>query len=290
MKGIILAGGTGSRLYPLTKAVNKHLLPVYNKPMIYYPLSILMLADIKEICIIVRQQDLNSFKNLLNDGSHLGIKITYLIQEKAEGIAQAFLIAEDFIGNDEVCLILGDNIFYGHDFAKKIRQSIKSFNGCISVCTQVKNPSEFGIIEFSKDFSSVISIEEKPKIPKSNYAALGLYFFDNTVIEKSKVIKPSSRNELEIIDILKLYSQDNALTCEIFGRGFVWLDTGTHESLFNASSFVQTIEERQGYRVACLEEIAYRRKFITKADLIELSNLESYKLDKKYFMDILDEK
>ncbi|PML10638.1 glucose-1-phosphate thymidylyltransferase [Vibrio breoganii] len=270
MKGIVLAGGSGTRLYPLTRGVSKQLLPLYNKPMIYYPLSVLMLAGIRDVLIITTPEDKDNFKRLLGDGSDFGITLTYEVQAKPEGIAQAFVIAEDFIGDGNCCLILGDNIFYGQRFTEALQNAHCRKTGATIFGYQVKDPERFGVVEFD-DQHKAISIEEKPKRPKSNCAVTGLYFYDNRVVEFAKKIKPSARGELEITDINDLYLQDGSLNVEILGRGFAWLDTGTHESLHEASSFVQTIENVQGLKVACLEEIALRHGWLTREQVLELS-------------------
>lgn len=262
MKGIILAGGTGSRLYPLTKSISKQLLPVYDKPMIYYPISVLMLAGIKEILIISTLKDISSYKDLLGDGSNFGISISYAVQSKPRGIAEAFLIGEDFIGNDSVSLILGDNIFWGSGFSPLLKKAVKKKTGATLFGYQVKDPYRFGVVEFDSS-NSVISIEEKPKLPKSNYAITGLYFYDNNVIEYAKKISPSGRGELEITTLNQIYLREGKISVELLGRGFAWLDTGTHESLLEASNFVETVQNRQGYKVACLEEIAWRNNWIS---------------------------
>lgn len=267
MKGILLAGGSGTRLHPITKAISKHLLPVYDKPMIYYPLSVLMLAGIKEILLISTPQDIDRFRLLFHDGSQLGIKLSYKIQNKPNGIAEAFIIGEEFIGNDSVCLILGDNIFYGQGFTPMLREASMLVNGAIVFAYKVKDPDRFGVIEFDKELRA-ISIEEKPKNPKSNFAVTGLYFYDNKVIEIAKKIEPSFRGELEITSINKEYLRLKELKVKLLGRGFAWLDTGTHDSLIEASQFVQTIEHRQGYKIACLEEIAYNNGWIGKEELL----------------------
>ena len=260
-KGIILAGGSGTRLYPVTKAISKQLLPVYDKPMIYYPLSVLMLAEIRNILVITTPNDITLFQRLLGDGSIFGLNITYEIQNKPKGIADAFIIGEKFIGNSSVCLILGDNIFYGQGFTPILKQASKQKNGATIFGYKVKNPEDFGIVEINKN-NEIVSINEKPKKPKSNLAITGLYFYDNNVIKYAKEIKPSKRGELEITSINKKYLRDNLLKLEILGRGFAWLDTGTNENLLKASHFVETIESRQGYKVACLEEIGLKNNWI----------------------------
>ncbi len=273
MKGIILAGGSGTRLYPLTQEVIKQLLPVYDKPMIYYPLSVLMLAGISEILIISTPEVLPRFKALLGDGSHLGIKLSYKEQPSPDGLAQAFILGEEFIGNDDVCLILGDNIYYGHglpEMLERAKHSVKDAKKSVIFGYYVTDPERYGVAEFDEG-GKVISIEEKPKKAKSNYAVTGLYFYTNDVIEIAKKIKPSHRGELEITDVNKVYLQKDALQVELMGRGFAWLDTGTHESLLEASNFIQTIENRQGLKVACIEEIAYEMGYITKERLLELA-------------------
>ncbi|EMW0954296.1 TPA: glucose-1-phosphate thymidylyltransferase RfbA [Citrobacter freundii] len=266
MKGIILAGGSGTRLYPITKGVSKQLLPVYDKPMIYYPLSVLMLAGIQDIIIITTPEDNDSFKRLLGDGSDFGVNISYAVQPKPEGLAQAFIIAEDFIGDDSVCLVLGDNIFFGQSFSKKLREAAQNKNGATVFGYQVMNPKSFGVVEFDGEYN-VISIEEKPKTPKSNWAVTGLYFYDNDVISIAKDIKPSERGELEITSINQEYLKKGKLKVELLGRGFAWLDTGTHESLIEAGNFVETVQKRQGMMIACLEEIGWRNGWVTSATL-----------------------
>lgn len=269
MKGIVLAGGSGTRLFPITKGVSKQLLPIYDKPMIYYPISVLMLAGIRDILIISTPDDMAGYRRLLGDGSQFGVNFTYEIQPSPEGLAQAFLIGESFIGDDDVCLILGDNIYFGESFSQKLERATDTTHGATVFGYQVTDPERFGVVAFDDDFNA-ISIEEKPEIPKSNYAVTGLYFYDNSVIEMAKQIKPSERGELEITAINQLYLEQDRLKVELLGRGFAWLDTGTHESLMDASNFVHTIEKRQGLKVACLEEIAYHKGWLTKTDLQEL--------------------
>lgn len=270
MKGILLAGGLGTRLHPLTNAISKQALPIYDKPMIYYPLSVLMLADIKDILIISTQRDIKVFKEMFKDGSQLGINISYKVQDYPNGIAECFLLAKDFINDDNVCLILGDNIFYGHDFVKILKNASQNTEGATIFGYYVSNPSDFGVIEFDED-NNVISIEEKPKNPKSNYAIAGLYFYDSDVVEIAQNIKPSSRGELEISDINSEYLKRKKLKVEIMGKGIAWLDTGTTKGLLDASNFVYAIQSREGIYIACLEEIAYKKGYISKEDLLSLS-------------------
>ena len=282
MKGIVLAGGTGSRLYPSTIGISKQLLPIYDKPMIYYPISVLMLAGIKDILIITTPKDSVIFKNLLGSGKQFGVKFSYAVQPKPEGIAQAFIIGENFIGKDSVALILGDNIFYGSGFSHSLKKAAKraeAGEGGTIFGYYVKDPERFGVIEFSPD-GQVISIEEKPEKPKSNFAVTGLYFYDNHAIEYAKSLKPSARGELEITDINKIYLKNNKLHTELLGRGFAWLDTGTHKSLLQAGQFVQTIEENQGIKIACPEEVAYRMGFLDKETVIK--NAENFNQNEYY--------
>jgi glucose-1-phosphate thymidylyltransferase len=270
MRGIIMAGGSGTRLYPLTKSISKQLLPIYDKPMIYYPISVLMLAGIKEILIISTPEDIPRFKQLLGDGSDLGISLCYAIQDKPRGLAEAFIIGEDFIGEEDVCMILGDNIFYGHEFTSHLERVTKELNGATIFGYNVKDPERFGVVEFGLG-GKVISIEEKPKFPKSNYVITGLYFFDKHVVDIAKSVRPSIRGELEITDILNAYLIKDLLKVELLGRGFAWLDTGTHESLIEASQFIEIIEKRQRLKVACLEEISYNKGYISTSKLLQLA-------------------
>jgi len=271
MKGIILAGGLGTRLFPITKAVSKQLLPIYDKPMIYYSLSVLMLAKIKEILIITTAQDVMAYRRLLGDGSHLGINIQFAVQERPEGIAQAFLIAENFIAGQGVCLVLGDNIFWGQGFTQVLKKAQENAEGAVLFGYQVRDPHRFGVVQFDDHFRAV-SIEEKPTNPRSNWAVTGLYFFDSNVVDIAKTVLPSERGELEISSINQVYLAAGRLRVELLGRGFAWLDTGTNETLLEASSFVETIEKRQGYKIACIEEIAWRNSWIGGDQLEELAN------------------
>ncbi len=282
MKGIVLAGGSGTRLYPSTMAASKQLLPIYDKPMIYYPISVLMLAGIKDILIISTPQDLPNFKRMLGDGSQFGVKFSYKEQPSPDGLAQAFILGEEFVGNDNAALILGDNIFYGPNFSgqlKDVCRNIEQNGGATVFGYEVKDPERFGVVEFDKD-NKAISIEEKPKQPKSNFAVTGLYFYDNSVVEKAKNLKPSARGELEITDLNRIYLEENKLNVVKLGRGFSWLDTGTHSSLLRASMYVQTIEENQGIKIACLEEIAYRMGFVDKDTLNQ--SISGYKNNEYY--------
>lgn len=287
-KGIILAGGSGTRLHPLTLGVSKQMLPIYDKPMIFYPLSVLMLAGMREILIISTPEDLPSFRKLLGDGSQYGIELSYVEQPSPDGLAQAFILGEEFIGKDSVCLILGDNIFYGQYFSDNLRAAMAREHGATVFGYHVSDPQRFGVVEFD-NVGKVLSIEEKPKSPKSNYAVTGLYFYDNKIVEMAKKVRPSVRGELEITDINQAYLEQGLLTVQVFGRGFAWLDTGTHESLLEASHFVHTIESRQGLKIACLEEIAFNSGWIDKAMLGE----QAIRLSKtgygKYLEKILNE-
>ncbi len=288
MRGIILAGGSGTRLYPITKGVSKQLLPVYDKPMIYYPLSVLMLAGIQEILIISTPQDLPNFKKLFGNGSEIGLKLSYKEQPNPDGIAQAFIIGEDFIGNDDVCLVLGDNIFYGYGFSGMLQNAIKNvLEGKSTVYGYyVNDPERYGVVEFDKE-GNVISIEEKPEYPTSNFAVVGLYFYTNDVVQIAKNIQPSQRGELEITSINQVYLQQKRLKVELLGRGFAWLDTGTHDSLMQASQFIETIEKRQGLKVACLEEIAYKMGYINAEQLKKLAEPLKKNNYRKYLLNLV---
>ncbi|MEI6752155.1 MAG: glucose-1-phosphate thymidylyltransferase RfbA [Paludibacter sp.] len=270
MKGIVLAGGSGTRLYPVTKSISKQIIPVYDKPMIYYPLSVLMLAGIKEILIISTPQDIHLYENLLGNGDDLGIKLVYAIQPSPDGLAQAFIIGEEFIGDDSVCMVLGDNIFYGFDFSRTLREAAQLEDGAVVFGYYVNDPERYGVAEFDAN-GKVLSLEEKPIHPKSNYAVTGLYFYSNDVIKKSIGLKPSKRGELEITDLNRLYLEEERLSLKMMGRGMAWLDTGTHDSLLEASNFIATIENRQGLKISCLEEIAYRNGYINREQLLKLA-------------------
>lgn len=287
-KGIILAGGSGTRLYPITKGVSKQLLPIYDKPMIYYPLSVLMLAGIREVLIISTPDDIDGFKRLLGDGQELGIDISYAVQPSPDGLAQAFIIGEEFIGDSNVCLVLGDNIFYGQGFTPLLRQAVNRQKGATVFGYQVKDPERFGVVAFDEN-KRAISIEEKPVKPKSNYAVTGLYFYDNDVIEIAKKVKPSERGEVEITTVNQMYMERGDLNVELLGRGFAWLDTGTHESLLEAAQFVETIEKRQGYKVACLEEIALNNGWLTKEKVAEIGQSMSKNAYGQYLMSLTSE-
>ena len=286
MKGIILAGGSGTRLYPLTKAISKPIMPIYDKPMIYYPLSVLMLANIREILIISTPRDLPVFMELLGDGSQLGIKLEYKVQEHPNGLAEAFIIGEEFIEDDNVCLILGDNVFYGAGFSGLVEEAATLKGGAVVFGYPVKDPRAYGVVEFDKS-GKAISLEEKPEKPKSKYAIPGLYFYDNTVVKKSKSIKPSARGELEITTINEEYLKEGKLNVKQLGRGVAWLDTGTHEALLEAANFVQTVQNRQGFYIACIEEIAYTKKWINEIQLKQLANYMLKTEYGKYLMDLL---
>ena len=270
MKGIILAGGSGTRLYPITKSISKQIIPVYDKPMIYYPLSVLMLAGIREILIISTPQDIGLYQDLLGDGSQFGIHLEYAIQPSPDGLAQAFIIGEEFIGDDQVCLILGDNIFYGYNFSQILTEAGTLEDGALVFGYYVNDPERYGVVDFDEK-GQVLSIEEKPIQPRSNYAVTGLYFYSNDVVKKAKSLEPSARGEFEITDLNRLYLEENRLKVQLLGRGFAWLDTGTHDSLLQASNFIATIEQRQGLKVSCLEEIAFKKGYISKEQLLELA-------------------
>ena len=287
MKGIILAGGSGTRLYPITKGVSKQLLPIYDKPMVYYPLSVLMLAGIQDVLIITTSEDQEGFVRMLGDGSEFGIKITYKIQPSPDGLAQAFIIGEDFIGNDNVCLVLGDNIFWGQGFTPILKNAVSRQKGATVFGYQVNDPERFGVVEFDSS-QKAISIEEKPKNPKSNFAVTGLYFYDNDVIEMAKQVKPSHRGELEITTLNQMYMERGDLHVELLGRGFAWLDTGTHESLLEAAMFVETIEKRQGYKIACLEEISWRNGWLTGEQVLKAAKVLSKNSYGKYLINLVE--
>ncbi len=289
MKGIILAGGSGTRLYPITKSISKQIIPVYDKPMIYYPLSVLMLAGIKEILIISTPKDLPLYRELLGDGSQLGIELSYAEQPSPDGLAQAFLIGEKFLGNSPACLILGDNIFYGHGFGRTLVETSKISSGAVVFGYYVTDPERYGVAEFDEK-GNVLSLEEKPLQPKSNYAVTGLYFYDNTVVEKAKSLKPSPRGELEITDLNKLYLNEGSLHVKLMGRGMAWLDTGTQESLLQASNYIYTIEKRQGLKISCIEEIAFKRGFIDKSQLLKLAKELGKSQYGEYLVNIANEK
>lgn len=288
MKGIVLAGGSGTRLYPVTKAISKQIVPIYDKPMIYYPMSVLMLAGIKEILIISTPRDITVFQELFGDGSDLGLIIEYKVQEKPNGLAEAFLIGEEFIGNDSVAMILGDNIFYGQSFSATLKKVAKLKKGAYIFGYYVQNPKAFGVVEFDEN-NNVISIEEKPEVPKSKYAVPGLYFYDNSVIKKVKELKPSSRGELEITDLNRMYLKEKKLKVNLLGRGMAWLDTGTHASMLQASNFVEAVQNTQGTYIACLEEIAYRQKWITSDKVKELAEPLLKTGYGKYLLEIINE-
>ncbi len=288
MKGIILAGGSGTRLYPLTHSISKQIIPVYDKPMIYYPLSVLMLADIREILIISTPQDIGLYKRLLEDGDQLGLTLSYAVQPKPEGLAQAFIIGEDFIVEEPVCMVLGDNIFYGHGFGKVLQEAARLEDGGVVFGYYVNDPQRYGVVEFN-DHREVLSIEEKPAKPKSNYAVTGLYFYSGDVVEKAKTLRPSARGELEITDLNKLYLKEKRLNVKLLGRGIAWLDTGTHDSLLQAANYIHTVEKRQGLKISCIEEIAYKRGFISKEQLLRLAHSLRKNQYGKYLMRIASE-
>jgi len=288
MKGIILAGGSGTRLYPVTKGVSKQLLPVYDKPMIYYPLSVLMLSGIRDILIITTPEDQSGFIRTLGDGGNFGINLTYAVQPSPDGLAQAFIIGEEFIGNDNVCLVLGDNIFWGQGFTPILKRAVEKQNGATVFGYQVNDPERFGVVEFDSK-KNVVSLEEKPKNPKSNYAVTGLYFYDNSVVEMAKHVKPSDRGELEITTLNQMYLEQGNLSVETLGRGFAWLDTGTYESLLEAAMFVETIEKRQGYKVACLEEIAFNQGWLTVDEVMSTASKLNKNSYGQYLLDLIND-
>ena len=287
-KGIILAGGSGTRLYPITKGVSKQLLPIYDKPMIYYPISVLMLAGIQDILIITTPEDKESFERLLGDGSQFGVRLQYAIQPSPDGLAQAFIIGEEFIGDSNVCLVLGDNIFYGQGFTPMLKQAVARQKGATVFGYQVKDPERFGVVEFDEQ-KRAISLEEKPKQPKSNFAVTGLYFYDNDVIQIAKEVKPSERGELEITTVNQMYLERGDLSVELLGRGFAWLDTGTHASLLEAAQFVETLEKRQGYKVACLEEIALNNGWLSKEQVLDIGQSMSKNDYGQYLISLVNE-
>ena len=288
MKGIILAGGSGTRLYPVTKAMSKQMVPIYDKPMIYYPMSVLMLAGIRDILIISTPRDIVNFKELFKDGQELGLNISYAVQENPNGLAEAFIIGEEFIGNDNVAMVLGDNIFYGQSFTEHLRKAASLEKGAYVFGYYVQNPKSFGVVEFDEE-GRVVSLEEKPEKPKSKYAVPGLYFYDNSVVEKAKALKPSPRGELEITDLNKAYMEEGTLKVQLLGRGMAWLDTGTHSSMLQASNFVEAVQNTQGTYIACLEEIAYRKGWISSEEVIELAKPLMKTGYGKYLMDIVEE-
>lgn len=287
-KGIILAGGSGTRLYPITKGVSKQLLPIYDKPMIYYPISVLMLAGIQDILIITTPEDKESFERLLGDGSQFGVRLQYAIQPSPDGLAQAFIIGEEFIGDSNVCLVLGDNIFYGQGFTPMLKQAVARQKGATVFGYQVKDPERFGVVEFD-EHKRAISLEEKPKQPKSNFAVTGLYFYDNDVIQIAKEVKPSDRGELEITTVNQMYLERGDLSVELLGRGFAWLDTGTHASLLEAAQFVETLEKRQGYKVACLEEIAFNQGWLSNEQVLQIGQSMSKNDYGQYLISLVNE-